>query len=80
MIEYVCIVHLHGEVEDEIHYLLNCEKFKDECSNLIFSISLGCPNFIQLQNMEKFIWMMNSEDHEILIKICYFITKHESTE
>ena len=53
MIEYVCIVHLHGEVEDEIHYLLNCEKFKDECSNLIFSISLGCPNIIQLQNMEK---------------------------
>jgi len=76
-------IYLHcssDEVEDEIHYLLNCEKFKDERSNLIFFISLGCPNFIQLQNMEKFIWMMNSEDHEILIKICYFIAKHESTE
>jgi hypothetical protein len=63
----ICLHCSSGEVEDEIHYLLNCEKFKDERSNLIFSISLGCPNFIQLQNMEKFIWMMNSEDHENLL-------------
>jgi hypothetical protein len=76
----VCLHCSSGEVEDEIHYLLNCEKFKDERSNLICSISLGCPNFIQLQNMEKFIWMMNSEDHEIFIKKRYLITKHENPD
>ena len=76
----ICLHCSSGEVEDEIHYLLNCEKFKDERSNLIFSISLGCPNFIQLQNMGKVIWMMNSEDHDILITICYFIAKYENPE
>ena len=78
-----CLHCSSGEVEDQIHYLLNCKKFKDERSNLIFSISLGCPNFIQLQNMEKIIWMMNSEDredHEIQIKNCYFVAKHENPE
>ena len=76
----ICLHCSSGEIEDEIHYLNNCEKFKDEHSNLIFSISLGCPNFIQLQNMEKFIWMMNSEDHEIFIKKRYLITKHENPD
>jgi hypothetical protein len=78
--DIICLHCSSGEVEDEIHYLLNCEKFKDERSNLIFPIALGCTNFIQLQNMEKLIWMMNSGDREIVIKICYFITKHENPE
>jgi hypothetical protein len=58
----MCLHCSSGEVEDEIHYLLNC------------------PNFIQLQNMEKIIWMINSGDHEILIKICFFIAKYENPE
>jgi hypothetical protein len=34
------------------------------------------PTSFNYRIWKKIIWMMNSEDHEILITICYFITKH----
>jgi hypothetical protein len=64
----------------QLNLLVNSAQEQSERSNLIFPIALGCTNFFQLQNMEKLIWMMNSGDREIVIKICYFITKHENPE
>lgn len=75
----LCIHCSSGEVEDENHFLLTCTKYRGERNDLINAICLKCPNFTQLQNPEKFIWMMSNEDHEILCKICCLIAKHEHT-
>jgi hypothetical protein len=37
-----------GEVEDEIHFLLSCSKFREERPQLFKTISQSCNNFLQL--------------------------------
>ena len=37
----VCLYCSSADVEDEIHYLLNCDKFKDERSNLFYIFGLS---------------------------------------
>ena len=49
-----------GEVEDEIHFLLCCSKFREERQQLFKTISQSCNNFLQLNPREKFYWLMTS--------------------
>lgn len=65
-----------GEVEDEIHFLFECDKFKELRANYIDTINNICSNFNNLQNTEKLIWIMNNENIEILSKLCGYIMQH----
>ena len=65
-----------GEVEDEIHFLLCCPKYSDDRHHILNSISQSCSNFSQLNNQDKFIWIMNCENTDILRDIGKFIQKH----
>ena len=65
-----------GEVEDEIHFLLCCSKFREERQQLFKTISQSCSNFLQLNPREKFYWLMTCEDVSVLKELCHFIYKY----
>ena len=65
-----------GEVEDEIHFLLCCSKFREERQQLFRTISQSCNNFLQLNPQENFYWLMTCEDVSVLKELCHFIYKY----
>jgi hypothetical protein len=46
-------------------------------SNLIQCITDNCINFIKLANKDKFIWLMNNENKDILITLCSYIQNND---
>ena len=49
-------------VEDESHFLLECQNFNTERGHFINNISSLCPNFANLNKFEKCYYLLNSED------------------
>ena len=63
------------KVEDEIHFLVECPKYKEERDILFKDISTMCPNFINLSTDDKFLWLTSNEDLLILKNLGKFIIK-----
>lgn len=72
----VCTRCNSGEIEDEIHFLLSCNKLKTERINILSVINENCGNFNNLDKKNKFIWLMNNENIDILYEVCSFIKLH----
>ena len=66
-----------NEVEDELHFLLTCSALHNERESLIQCITDNCINFIKYANKDKFIWLMNNENKDILITLCSYIQNNE---
>jgi hypothetical protein len=66
-----------NEVEDELHFLLTCSALHNERKSLIQCITDNCINFIKLANKDKFIWLMNNENKDILITLFSYIQNNE---
>ena len=61
------------EVEDEMHFLIKCQKFSFEREELLKSIEKSCKNFKELSDENKFLWLMTTEDIFILVKLANHI-------
>lgn len=66
----------NNEVEDEIHFLFKCTKLKEDRIILIKYITKVCTNFENLNPTEKLIWLMNTENIDVLTSVCNFIILH----
>ena len=66
-----------NEVEDELHFLLTCSALHNERESLIQCITDNCINLIKLINKDKFIWLMNNKNKDILVTLCSYIKNHE---
>lgn len=67
----------NGEVEDEIHFLFQCQALNDIRNKLLSCVEEKCPKFKELSSKNKFIWLINVEDKEILLELCSFINNNE---
>ena len=69
--------HCNKEViEDEVHFLLSCENYKDERIMLLGKIALFYPHFNAIpDDKSKFIFLMIQENIEITKMIVLFIQK-----
>ena len=65
-----------NEVDDEIHFLFKCTKFKDEREDFLKSISELCTNFPNLDFNGKLVWLFTNENETILRTLGNFISKH----
>ena len=74
----ICVRCTSGQVEDEKHFLLSCDKFREDRNNLLRCISKSCPNFMNLDIHSRFIWIMNTENVEILSNLSNFIKNNET--
>jgi hypothetical protein len=65
-----------GEVEDEKHFLFNCNSLILQQNKLLSCIDANCVQFKTLDNKNKLIWPMNSENKDVL-ELCNFIKNNE---
>ena len=54
------------EKEDEFHFLIRCPKYLTERECLFTYISKYCFNFNLLSDQNKFVWLMTTEDINII--------------
>ena len=64
-----------NEIDDEIHYLFKCSLFNTDRDQLHTCIATSCPNFTNLNLENKFIWLMTTENTDVLQCLCNFILK-----
>ena len=66
-----------SQIEDEIHLLFDCQwrKYIALRKNLIAEITSQVPQFYKLNNIQKFVYIMSSEDQIIVRKFSLFVTQ-----
>ena len=53
------------EVEDEFHFLIRCTTYATERNHLFHSISALYPNFVHLNDENKYIYLMSQENNDL---------------
>ena len=67
--ERICLICNANEVEDEIHFLCHCNKYK-ELRKSLFNKTKNCsPNFESLTVQEQFIFLMKNYSYEVVLYI-----------
>ena len=66
-----------SHIEDEIHFIFDCpwRKYMAFRENLIAEITSQVPQFHKLNNIQKLIDIMSSEDQTIARKFSLFLTQ-----
>ena len=59
--------------EDEIHFLLECDKYYRIRTAFLDKVYESCSNTRHLNKEQIFIWLMSNEDKAILVKLINFI-------
>jgi len=59
----------NNHVEDEVHFMCECELYKAERCILFDNIELFVPSFHVMNNVEKFTFLLGSQEIDI-IKTC----------
>ena len=72
----VCTKCSSNVIEDELHFLFECSKYNEDRESMLFEITTVCSNFRNLNSQNKLIWLINSENFELLKTLCKFILKH----
>ena len=72
----ICTKCAEGEIGDEIHFLLNCSKFHNERKDIIQLVKDENRNFNSLDKERKFIWLMSTENENIIKNLGQFVYKH----
>ena len=60
-------------VEDELHFLLHCSKYKSKRDCSFKRVSEKYNNFDTLSDSEKFIWLMSCEDQYVIDELSHLI-------
>ena len=80
--ERFCKLCLNDNVKvlgDEFHALMVCPVFEKKRDNLLNMTGQKVPNFLRLNNCEKTIYLLTSEDREIVVQLSKFIHNILST-
>ena len=62
-----------NQIEDECHFLINCDKHLDARLNLFSIIQKEVPLFINLNDKDKMLYLLNSESKSILDSVGKFV-------
>ena len=76
-VELTCPRCDSGEVEDEKHCRFNCNSLILQQSKLLSCIDANCTQFKTLDNKNKLISLMNSENKDVLLELCNFVKNNE---
>jgi hypothetical protein len=61
------------KIDDEIHFLIECQKYQGLRSKMFTSLNSLMPTFPNLSNKEKFVNLMNTDNVEILVHVGKFV-------
>jgi hypothetical protein len=62
-------------IDDEIHFLIDCPQYNSLRQKLFMFISENNKNYAALSSENKFIWLLSNEDAVICQKLALFIHK-----
>ena len=62
-----------NEIEDETHFLCECQKLETHRNKLWSVVKQKCPNFVNLPKESKIIFLLNNENTEVLAATAKFI-------
>ena len=71
VIERLCIVC--GVIDDELHFVTSCKKHTTERERLYSYVDSHVPNFCNLNNAERFIYLLTNENPSILLHLSKFV-------
>ena len=71
--ERICPHCTLKEIEDEIHFIFNCPHHAIARENLLATILANCLHFNNMTVSNKFLWLMNCEDINVLKNLCEYI-------
>ena len=57
------------QVEDEIHFLIKCPCYKEQRVTLFNKLEKEFKNFRNLNDENKFIWLLSSEDKIVIMAV-----------
>ena len=71
----LCTLCDNKHIEDEMHVMLNCRKYKSERDSLYESVRKSCKNFDELSEDQKFFYLMTAENDIALAvgKYCHLV-------
>ena len=61
-----CKICSQDFIEDEIHFIFECQRYKSERKILFSYIDGICPNFRYLSNENKLVWLMTNENVNVI--------------
>lgn len=70
-----CKICKSDDIENEIHFALECTLYAEERKQFLKVIENKYPNFHNLQNKDKFIWLMSNENSQIISDFASYIYK-----
>ena len=73
--ERYCNLCSSNLVEDEIHFSMVCPCFNSTRKLFFDKINSINSNFEKLTNAQKFIWLMSSEDYNIVTSVASYLSK-----
>ena len=65
-----------GSIGDEIHFLINCDKFLNDRKTFFELVENNVQNFSNLNDEQKFIYLLTSENIPVLNAIGKYILKN----
>ena len=71
-----------GKVEDEQHFMTECDLYNTSREKFYSSLNKFCSNFRNMNNHSKFLWVFSNEDPSVLnllgnyILDCFDIRQH----
>ena len=71
----ICKLCSDGKVEDEFHFLIECPFYMYERNSLFEYVFLHFANVAQLNDHDKFIWLMSQEDGFCILKVARYLQK-----
>ena len=71
--ERICKNCHTNEVESEMHFLLQCQKYQEERNKLYLYLKSTYKNFNILTDENKFIWLLTNENEDVIQKLSNFI-------
>ena len=72
-VDRLCTKCSHGVLGDEIHFLLECPAFSTSREPLMGLASKVCKNFIGLSNFNKYLWLLNCEDQNLIKSLANYV-------
>ena len=73
---YAHIFPSAAKYADEIHFLINCDKFSNDRKSFFELVENNVQNFSNLNDEQKFIYLLTSENIPVLNAIGKYILKN----
>ena len=60
-------------IEDEVHIILNCKKYRTARKKLFSTVLKFRPSFEHISSIDKFLYLMTTDNSAIIVELCNYL-------